>query len=293
MSEFLADLIRRAGQRSPVLARRKRAVFEPVTPRRDAGFPGRDPSEAVSPPEEPAWLGSTERRRVAATRPRATDTAPLDQGEDHQGTETAPPAALLRRAPRPVAWPGGVHAGPDLGSSAPSAVSPSRPTEGPRAAAPPDATPAPRPPLRRAPSVAAHATSPSISSDLPQPARPMGRPVGAEPPPRSGRAVSDLETLSRVTGPRRETPLTAVPVRRPTVSPRIDRAVSLVAAAQPRLGAAVPGRTPAGPPPVLITIGRVEVRGLPGETRSPREARPAAPKLSLEDYLRERAAGGR
>lgn len=82
-------------------------------------------------------------------------------------------------------------------------------------------------------------------------------------------------------------------VRQSTAVPRIERAVALVAAVQPKLRAAVPERAPAGPPPVQITIGRVEVRGLPHESRPPREARPAGPRLSLEDYLRERAAGGR
>ena len=48
------------------------------------------------------------------------------------------------------------------------------------------------------------------------------------------------------------------------------------------------------PAPVQITIGRVEVRAAPaGPEREPRRAGPTPPRLSLEDYLRQRTEGAR
>ncbi|MBX9581698.1 MAG: hypothetical protein K2X87_15455, partial [Gemmataceae bacterium] len=51
---------------------------------------------------------------------------------------------------------------------------------------------------------------------------------------------------------------------------------------------------PEGPPVVRVTIGRVEVRA---NFPSPPAGRPPAgrpaPRLSLEDYLKGRAGGGR
>jgi hypothetical protein len=44
-------------------------------------------------------------------------------------------------------------------------------------------------------------------------------------------------------------------------------------------------------PTIQVTIGRVEVRAtLPA---SPRVARPTAPKLSLDDYLKSRGGGAK
>lgn len=51
-----------------------------------------------------------------------------------------------------------------------------------------------------------------------------------------------------------------------------------------------PNREPA----IHVTIGRVEVRAVPAPPPAPtRSAAPAAPRLTLEDYLRERNGGGR
>lgn len=48
------------------------------------------------------------------------------------------------------------------------------------------------------------------------------------------------------------------------------------------------------PAPVQITIGRVEVRAASGAPeRAPRPTGPAAPRLSLDDYLRQRNTGVR
>lgn len=48
-----------------------------------------------------------------------------------------------------------------------------------------------------------------------------------------------------------------------------------------------------GPPPIQVTIGRIEIRANAATSASPaRNTRPAGPRLSLEDYLRSRSGGG-
>jgi hypothetical protein len=51
--------------------------------------------------------------------------------------------------------------------------------------------------------------------------------------------------------------------------------------------------TATSPPPIHVTIGRVEVRAILPTPQSPRSAPPPAPKLSLDDYLKQRNGGGR
>ena len=51
-------------------------------------------------------------------------------------------------------------------------------------------------------------------------------------------------------------------------------------------------RAPQSPPPIQVTIGRIEIRANT-LAAPPRDTRPAAPRLSLEDYLRSRSGGGK
>jgi hypothetical protein len=46
-------------------------------------------------------------------------------------------------------------------------------------------------------------------------------------------------------------------------------------------------------PIIRVTIGRVEVRAVHSPAPAPKPAKPAPPKLSLENYLRKRARGSR
>jgi hypothetical protein len=49
-----------------------------------------------------------------------------------------------------------------------------------------------------------------------------------------------------------------------------------------------------GPAPIIrVTIGRVDVRAVQSPAPAPKRAKPRAPKLSLEDYLRKRERGSR
>jgi hypothetical protein len=76
-------------------------------------------------------------------------------------------------------------------------------------------------------------------------------------------------------------------------APRITQAVQLAKATPPQVVIA-PSTTNAEQPSVHVTIGRVEVRAVTGSERpAAAAARPATPRLTLDDYLRERSGGRR
>jgi hypothetical protein len=52
-------------------------------------------------------------------------------------------------------------------------------------------------------------------------------------------------------------------------------------------------RSSASAPVIHVTIGRVEVRAIQSVAPVPKSAKPAPPKLSLDDYLRKRDGGSR
>ena len=47
------------------------------------------------------------------------------------------------------------------------------------------------------------------------------------------------------------------------------------------------------PAPVQISIGRVEIRAVQAPANKPRAVGPAAPRLSLDDYLQQRNGAAR
>lgn len=47
------------------------------------------------------------------------------------------------------------------------------------------------------------------------------------------------------------------------------------------------------PPTIRVTIGRIDVRAIMHQPPSPKRATPAAPKLTLEDYLKQQTGGRR
>jgi hypothetical protein len=78
--------------------------------------------------------------------------------------------------------------------------------------------------------------------------------------------------------PQRPTPTAAPPnVARPT---------------GPNAARAMQGEAAASAPIINVTIGRVEVRATNAPAAPRRESAPAAPLMSLDDYLRQRAGGG-
>jgi len=66
------------------------------------------------------------------------------------------------------------------------------------------------------------------------------------------------------------------------ISPLKPAATSAVSLLQP---------SPKEPPSIHVTIGRVEVRAVMPSVAAPKPAPPSGPKLSLEDYLKQRNGG--
>lgn len=81
--------------------------------------------------------------------------------------------------------------------------------------------------------------------------------------------------------PRPSEPATVVV--RPYVTPYVEPEVPAVPG---------PAETPKPEPAIQVTIGRVEVRAMPAPAPPPQRRRPAAPMMSLEEYLHRRTKGG-
>jgi hypothetical protein len=288
MTEFLASLIERATLNAPILERRQRSLFEPVAGRGPPAprIPGSGRG-AVESLEEEVEAIPPDGREVALPRP----------------AELPPRAAMAHRAEFPVPAPAGR-------AEAPRPLElPAPPAQARRRA---DAQPAPTP--SRVASMPAAETGPAEAA-----MRPRTRPgeVVAETPLR--RAERRAETVERgvPTSPRQPPPRpAAMPLPstldlRPTRPPAPDTRPAVPARTPPpsaalrapatpapaalltraRLAAPGPAAPPA-PPPLQISIGRIEVRAQPAATEARRSTRPT-PRLSLEDYLGQRREGGR
>jgi len=260
MSDFLRSLVARAEGRLPVLERRPRALFEPA-PGQTVHAPGMPEVEAMAVvrPAAPSALGDAPLLapgRAAAARPSGPAAA-MPASAEHRAApirEPAPVQGLLSRS-TPLPPP------PAAASNRPAALL---------------ATPASTP----------HAAAGSTATDAPQrsPLRPALRQPGADP-------------VEARAAPRPRPVETASPagVLRPQAA-QAAPSVMLLARAQARSPAQAPGfaRAAAAPVPVQISIGRLEVRAAPPAAADrPRPAGPAAPRLSLDNYLRSRNGAAR
>ncbi|HJV60821.1 MAG TPA: hypothetical protein VJ743_07730 [Albitalea sp.] len=253
MNRFLAGLVDRAEGRAPVLHRRPRALFEPAA----GDGPG---------------LGLFEQNLA-----NASATASARQVGDR--AEPAPPA------------PGRSH---DPRAGERSAVRAEQ-RDLPRAALLPEAAPTRRMPVA-APSHAER-QPPHAAMPEPQQARPL-QVIATQTVLRELRPAAPATFAPQGPASARRADVPAPPAASP--SPRqLDRtpappAAVLLAKAQ-SLAVVRHERQPrAVPAPVQISIGRVEVRavGTSGE-RGSRASGPSAPRLSLDDYLRQRNGASR
>jgi hypothetical protein len=101
-----------------------------------------------------------------------------------------------------------------------------------------------------------------------------------------GKAMQLLKVNSKASNPIRNEP-TIKPLTRKTPAPRDTSALVYAQSRRDSAPAIMQSRSPA----VTVTIGRVEVRAMPQAVARPPAARPAAPEMSLEDYLRSRGEG--
>lgn len=293
MSEFFAELIGRADQRRPVLARRQRAIFEPVTPRR-----GPLPSARAAFTEVLA-----EEETVVVVQNRAIGSTPQARVD----AETPPPRPEAAPAPGPVRVASGRLLATRSAAAAESGHG-TRTTQ-PTAAQAPLATPlrrrledngltgveapAIRPPTQPASSVVTGTAPPPLFSPAPRSIdRPADEPSARTSSPR--REDRTPVTPSRFAERSQEPAVVVKAFTKPAAVPGVERVVALARAVQPKLAVVPAVRSPSAPRSVQITIGRVEVRASsPPESRQQPAAKPTAPKLSLEQYLRDRSTGAR
>lgn len=284
MSPFLSGLIERASGAAPMLERRTRSLFEPepgaaATPVSTA----MESSETVESP--PPLLSPATRSNQAVP---AVPTPAARAAAENTGPDPAPPR---RRRAAPAIEAAAVGSEPAPVPLPPPALKPAtlRTRFEPRA----DAAPLEHPP--------AAVAAPPVTSVLK--AKPMAAPAVVEPhtpvekpalrrEPRKPEAGEDPSLrLRALTRPRPEPaalPQTAHPV--PESQRAVAPSVLLARVAQRSLPQAEPANQP---PPVHISIGRVEVRAASGAPERSRERKPGGPRLSLDDYLRGRNGGGR
>jgi len=272
MSDFLSSLVDRALGRGPVLQRRRASFFEPTTDAIAIDVP-------LSIEPQPAEVSA--RMTGAGAPPAALEPA---------SSARAQVAASSRETSSAVQRPSAEHAASSV------------PREGP--------------PEPRTPSAPVQAVPPrGVETIVERVVERAGRPGVAEgsrvdpsqirsaPTTLTVRSVPTVADGAIASGPmsvpgsreassRREAPaLRELPVPRiePSGEPQAPRVVP-----RPELRMPEWGRDAAPPAPTIqVTIGRIEIRAMPSPTAPARGKGPAAPRLSLEDYLRLRGGGAR
>jgi hypothetical protein len=258
MTDFLSDLLRRSRGQAGGLAPRLPSLFEPVAEAAQAA------ADEPLPPPAAGWP------------PPVDPPAPAPGWRDDPGRPTSdgamapPPGAVAARGPADDAPERPPAARPELVDQRLDELEWQL------------AVPAETPPPERRPG-------------SPEPARPRaraGRPAPAATTARTDAAAAAPGILG---APRGEVPARDRPDRPPPpVGSHPPRPGRLTAPAPPDPPAVGPRRPqpppaagdPAPPPTVRVTIGRVEIRAVPGPP--PARRPPAARATSLDDYLSER-----
>jgi len=290
---FLGQLARRLDAAEPVLQRRQPARFEPVQPwTGDVAGPaettpaGRSAADDAAVPVAPLPLPRAERAAATSRAASPAAAAPVARPSDAAAHASArSPRGEGEAASRAVAVP----APPPL---APPAIAESiRP---PRETLVRDtrvvverSVPAPSPPAA------------AVARPMPAPSPPPRADARAAPAPVAAWAPMRLPALDATLGaPRNEK---AAPPRaadtgalaRPAAPPRAPLAPVAASARRAARSPDAPARpAPAALPPIEVTIGRVEIRAVAPAPAPARPARAAGPRLSLDDYLRQRDGGG-
>ena len=293
MSDFLTHLVQRALSPTAEVRPRFLSRFETAhspAPMTDADFAGGE----VPPPRAPA---QTANQFEDAPKNSAVPTEQNFSPRSVSATPQTPRAANAPRAAAPV-----VEAAPaeiDLPAESPDSFS----------IAPPDS-----PRERAGEWLRGNQPSSPRTTALPAVATPLSAEKKSQANPHADRTTSSIPSSSaRVDSvgdvrPSAESllhpdatraPVPAPSARKPleihaTKSPAPRPAQSAAARAPaPRVAAAAPVAEASGPPPIHVTIGRIEVRAItpPAAPAARRPERPT-PHLSLDDYLRSRNGGG-
>lgn len=261
MTDFFSRLLDRAFERAPVLERRRPSAFEPAAELPPTAEPPHV-AGAQAPviwPAPAAASAPPPRPAVTEPQPPRAPAAPLPV-TSRASAERAPAPAAARR--------------PDPQPSPPSA---------PRPAA--ASGPLPAPDLRSSPAASARAPdAPPRTTNTPLPVSAKPAPAAEPARPWQQAAQAVVRTLAGDARVPRAAPVASSgAIQSPP--PATRRAMRAAARPAP----------PPAAPPVQVTIGRIEVRAIAGTsaTAPVRATRAAAPRLSLDDYLRSRSAGKR
>jgi len=274
----LARLVERARPNEALLQRRQPSRFEPVQPWAEAA--GLDDAVTAGPSTPPrAESPSIEPAITAVAAPRAPQPDVVHTGP-HQPQATATPAAAVQQHELQT-WretlrvDRSVVATPYI--AMPVAGTPKAPMQ---AVAQPAAVPV------------VHATAhgaPAAEAPLARPRRPA---TESAPSPSRRQAASNAPAPMPASAPRTEAPLLRAaqppaigPVGHPHATPRQGATLHRIQAPQ--------APAPHELPPVQVTIGRIEVRAAVSAPAAAETRRRPDPRLSLEQYLRERHGGHR
>lgn len=307
MSDLLASLVDRALDRAPVLQRRQPTLFEPVV---EAAFSERSQfGNASSLPEEETLAerdSSPGQRKSGLTGNPSHFPPPSSPLEEPQSQHVEPRPTRQRRDPdvnplqendRENARRESVLTATVTESAANPIAREERTSRGlmPRAIAKPEEiTVAPQ---RLIETIVERRVEREIISehlrDTPavEEAHTFARPLTSPREPsrdhdgEQAKQPSKAET-KQISPPKEETTIKPITQKKP--APRRDTAPLVRAASRIESARALKQPTP---PTIHVTIGRVEVRATPHATGQPQAARPAGPKMSLEDYLRSRGEG--
>jgi hypothetical protein len=279
---FLAHLVERVRPTEPLLQRRQPSLFEPVQPWTDArtrdgpgdgsdGVPRTMPDAPVSPavtsPAAPIGMFAPPPAVPAPTSRQSTESA------DASAPAAMPTAATTVRQELRILRET-LRVGPSLRviheviTPAPAAPVQIEPLTVAASAAP--AFEAPR--------------APDTAPEKPRTAQPAPEPLVLASP----RPLAPVAVLTPPPSHPARAEAMAVPVAlRSHAPPPLAHAAQRAAAAQAALRQAQPPREL---PPVQVTIGHVDVRAVAAPPAAER-SRHNPPRLSLEQYLRERSEG--
>ena len=294
MISFLRRLIERAENQAPVLERRPRALFEPAPSRvaqrtaEDTSLKGVQVDEAVVARPQPT------ERRTSKTAPsrNAPQVDTLDESPAPVQVFRTP---VERQRPMPEAIPAAVKP-PSSPVERPFLLRPDVPTLekqpgthrvfASRAESTPPARPAASLPPPRIAAPNTTRTEPWPAPTEPGRLRPRvrheDRPLLSSPPVRPPKDRTSGNTQAPIRN-------AFQPFARPAPAPAV---VMAKARAATRLSPPVAVEGAASP--ITISIGRVDVRAdAPPLRPGLRGAKPAGPRLQLEDYLNERSRGAR
>lgn len=281
---YLARLVERVVPTEPTLRRRQPALFEGT--HAALAEPALETVDASVAPRDTAPVFA---ESAASPKPMYTPTVPTQTpglSPSRPPQDHAPSAAVTRTA--------APHEAPRVDSTVRivMAEAPARavPAPSPAAFVPAATVRAPAPPPEHPALPGATRSHPAPASEREAAARPRRAPEPpAEAPMTHSRAVARITPVAIPTRPKpgAASPApTATPPRMappPALSPRNAARRQAATAPQPA------PKTPAHElPPIEVTIGCIEVRAVTGAPSAPRGTTTAVPRLSLDQYLRDR-----